>query len=411
MRRRGTGIAAIILLTLFGIGCGQTYRPIAIPLPQPGGDPNNLRHAIVVADNTVNPGSASNIDTTGDTNIGNVVVGVGPVHAGFVSNTATYVADPGDNTVTRYLTLSPSAPPVTIAMPPGCNPSFVISRGTGTAWVACPGSNQVAVLNVGLDAIITTVPVGANPVALNATLLGTKVYSLDKGAGTVTVFNTLDNSVATTIGVGGAPVWSDMNQDGSLLFVSNDAGYVSVIATQTDTITATIVVGANPDFVTFNTNKRRLYVANSGGNTISVIDGVSTSPTYLTVIATIPVGTQPRSVTALNNGTKVYVSNFLSNTVSVIDGTSLTVVKTIATGTGPISLASPTDSSRVVVGVQGAPGGTNFADPPSILSISTTSDAVFVTLKPAQQDLLCNPATALNNYCPLQRPVFVAMAP
>src|SRR3954466_11064453 len=92
MRRRSTGIAAIIIATVFAIGCGETFRPIATPIPEPGGDPANLRHAIVVNENGGSQGSASNIDTTGDTNVGNTTVGVGPVHAGFVSSSRTYVA-------------------------------------------------------------------------------------------------------------------------------------------------------------------------------------------------------------------------------------------------------------------------------------------------------------------------------
>jgi hypothetical protein len=61
--------------------------------------------------------------------------------------------------------------------------------------------------------------------------------------------------------------------------------------------------------------------------------------------------------------------------------------------------------------VQGAAGGADFTDPPQILSISTQTDTIIVTLKPTQRDLACNPATAVNNYCPLQQPVFVTMTP
>ena len=418
MRRRSTGIAAIILLTAFAIGCGQTYRPIATPITEPGGDPNNLLHAVVVNDNGANRGSSSNIDTTGDTNTGNALAGVGPVSAGFVSGSRTYVTNATDNTVTRYLPFSPGSGPVTIPMPAGCNPDFVVSRSNGTAYVACPGSNQVAVLNVALDSIVTAVTVGANPKTLNETLNGNRVYVLNNGSGTVSVIATVDNVVTTTIAVGGAPTWSDLNQDGTLLFVANASGYVSIIDTNTDALAGpavapvnTIAVGANPTFVTFDATKRRLYVVNEGAGTISVIDAVSTSPTFMTVIKTITVGTDPHSATALHNGNKVYVSNCGSNTVSVIDATSLAVTTTISTGTCPIWLASPTDSSRVIVGVKGTPGGTNFADPPSILSISTQTDAILVTLKPPQRDSLCNPATAVNNYCPLQVPQYVTMAP
>ena len=420
LRRRSTGIAAIILLTVFGLGCGQTFRPIATPLPQPGGDPNNLQHAIVVSENGLSLGSATSVDTTGDTNVGNAITGVGPVHAGFVSTVRTYVANSGDNTVTRFSTLAPSAGSVTIAMPAGCDPSFVMSRNTGTAYVACPDSNQVAVMNVALDSIVTAVTVGASPKRLDETFNGNKVYSLNSGDGTVSVIATVDNVVTQTIKVGGSPTWSAMNQDGSLLFVANAGGYVSVIDTITDALAAgptypfnTITVGSNPTFVTFDPSRRRLYVVNNGSNNISVIDAVATSPKFLTVIATIPVGTNPTSITALRNGAKAYVSNCDSNTVSVIDATSLAVANTINTGTCPIWLTSPTDSTRVIVGVRGAGTGATEADPPQILTISTQTDAILVRLKPPQQDPTChiNPAPPIVTYCPLQQPVFVTMAP
>jgi YVTN family beta-propeller protein len=410
MRKRSTGIAAIILLTILAIGCGQTFRPIATPIPEPGGDPSILKRAIVVTDNAAARGGASIIDTPGDTNLGNVVAGVGPVHAGFVSANRTYIANQGENSVTRFVTSFPGSP-ATIAMPVGCSPQYATNRVPSlSGYVACPGNNTVAVLNVALDAIVTSVPVGASPVALIQSFSTSKVYSIESG-GTVTVIQTLDNVVGATIPVGGTPVWPEMNQDGSLLFVLNAGGYVTPVDTLTDTALPNIAVGANPTFLFFDTNRRRLYVVNSGGGSVSVIDAVATSPTYLTVIATVPVGTNPTSVTALKNGSKAYVANCGSDSVSVIDAVSLTVTKTILTGTCPISLASPTDSTRVVVGVQGAAGGTDFTDPPSILSISTQTDAVIVNLPPAQRDPACVRATAPNNYCALQTPVFVTMTP
>ena len=412
MRKRSTGIAAIIVLTVLALGCGSTFRPIATPIPEPGGDPNSLKRAVVVTDNGGSRGGASIINTTGDTNLGNVQAGIGPVHAGFVTVARTYIVNQAENTVTRFLTGSPSAV-ATVPMPAGCSPQFVFNRVTVNAYVACPGNDTVAVMSAGQDSVITSVPLaaGAGPVSLNQTLDGSKVYSLNGGNGTVTVIAAVDNTVITTIAVGGSPTWSDMSQDGTLLFVANASGYVTPIDTVSNAALPNIAVGANPTFVTFDTNRRRLYVVNQGGGSVSVIDAVATSPTYLTVIGTVTVGTTPTSATALRNGAKVYVANCGSDSVSVIDAASLAVTKTIATGTCPISVASPTDSSRAVVGVQGAAGGTDFTDPPSILDISTQTDTVIVNLKPAQQSAACDAATAPNNYCALQRPVFVVMTP
>ena len=418
MRRRSTGIAAIILLTVFAIGCGNTFRPIATPVVEPGGDPNNLRHAVVVVQNGGSRGGASNIDTTGDTNTGNVVAGIMPVRAGFVSNSRTYIANAGDNTVTRYLTLSPASPPATITMPAGCTPNFVMSQNNGTAYVACSGLNSLAVMNVGLDSIITTVPLGFSPTHLDELPNGTKVYAMSNSSTTVDVLATIDNTVVATITLDGGALSSAQSQNSGLLFVSTTANTVNVIDTTTNALATTavtpvnsIAVGTNPKAIVFERTKQRLYVANAGDGTVSVIDAVATSPTFMTVIATIPVGTDPESLTALNNGTKVYTANCSSNSVSVIDTTALAVINTILTGTCPISITSPTDSSRAVVGVRGAPGGTNFADPPSILDISAQSDTILVNLKPPQQSTSCNAATAANNYCPLQIPVYVTMAP
>jgi DNA-binding beta-propeller fold protein YncE len=116
------------------------------------------------------------------------------------------------------------------------------------------------------------------------------------------------------------------------------------------------------------------------------------------------------------------VANCGSDSVSVIDATSLAVIKTITTeplssgGTGPIStcpisLASPSDGSRVVVGVQGGSQGTSPADPPQILNINTQSDTVIVVLPTAKQNSQCAIDGTTITYCPLQQPVFVTMAP
>lgn len=419
MRKRSTGIAAIILLTALGLGCGSTFRPIATPIPEPGGDPNALRRAVVVNENGTARGSVSIINTAGDTNSGNVVTGVGPVHAGFVGSGRTYVANQGEDTVTRIFTASPGSTPGTIPVPAGCDPQFVTNRtGSVNAYVACPSLDEVAVLAAGQDAIVTTVAVGANPVAVSQPV-GSKVYSLNAGAGTLSVIQAVDNTVSSTIAVGGSPVWWDTNPGGTLLFVANAAGYVSVIDTATDTVVttptgATIPVGAEPVFTQYDANRNRLYVMNhnsGGAGSVSVIDASASSPSYLTVIGTVPVGSDARSLTALRNGAKVYVANCGSDSVSVIDALSLAVSKTIPTGNCPISLASPTDSGRVVVGVRGAGAGEVEADPPAILSISTQTDTVVVTLKPPQRASTCVVDPATNPYCPLQQPIFVTMAP
>lgn len=100
---------------------------------------------------------------------------------------------------------------------------------------------------------------------------------------------------------------------------------VSVIDTVTDTVVKTIPVGATPDAVAVSRHGKRVYVANFGSNTVSVIDGAS-----WTVIATIPVGTHPVAVAVDAFDERVLVANRTSKSATVIDAATNTVIGTVA---------------------------------------------------------------------------------
>ncbi len=127
---------------------------------------------------------------------------------------------------------------------------------------------------------------------------------------------------APTITVGVLPY--DLTVSGTRLYVSNTgSGTVSVIDTVTDTVIATIPVGRNPGSVVVVGTK--LYVANTDGNTVSVIDTAN-----FTTLSSIAVGAGPYRIVAA--GTKLYVGNSRAGTVSVIDTATDAVSATIRTG-------------------------------------------------------------------------------
>jgi hypothetical protein len=70
------------LLSALLAGCGYSYRPIVDTIPKPGGDPEPVRMALVV--NSGSPGTTTQINVSGDSNVGNFTVGAGPVHANFL---------------------------------------------------------------------------------------------------------------------------------------------------------------------------------------------------------------------------------------------------------------------------------------------------------------------------------------
>jgi YVTN family beta-propeller protein len=77
--------------------------------------------------------------------------------------------------------------------------------------------------------------------------------------------------------------------DGARVYVTSAiAGTVSVIDTVSNTVTATVPVGALPYGVAVTPDGARVYVANGNPGTVSVIDTVSNS-----VTATVTVGNSP----------------------------------------------------------------------------------------------------------------------
>ncbi|MFI5087087.1 MAG: YncE family protein [Terriglobales bacterium] len=370
------GIAAALAWVLLS-GCGDTYRPVANPVPKPGGDPQATRVAVVISNNNGSPGMASTIDVSGDTNIGNFVVGRSPSHAAFLPfSSQVLVANKNDDSLSFFTPLSQGSTVTIVTLPAGSAPVYLASTQSGFMYVADSGTNSVGVVTNA--ALQSSIPVGRTPVALLQTTDTTVLYSVNKRDGTVSAISTLNNSVAATIPVGSSPVAAAINSDGKTLYVVNQgSGTVSAIDTASNSVVATVASGASPNSLIFDSSRRRLYVANTGSNTISVFD----ADTGLTLIQTVAVGAGPASIAALRDGTRVYVANAgctdavnlagcSGTTVSVIDTVSLAIRKTITVGSTPVSLAADAASTKVVVANR---------DSNTITSIRTSDDTVINT--------------------------------
>ena len=365
-------------------GCGDVYRPVASPIQKPGGDPQATRVALVISNNNGSPGVVSSIDVSGDTNIGNFVVGRGAVHAAFLplANQAL-VANKIDDSLAFFTPLTQGSTVTFVTLPAGSAPAYLASTQSGVMYVANSGTNSVGVVATISNALETLIPVGRTPVALVQTPDTTRLYCVNKGDGTVSVIapqsSVVAASVIATIPVGNSPVAAAINSDGKTVYVANQgSGTVSAINVASNTVVATVAAGPSPTFVMFEPSRRRLYVANTGSNTISVFD----ADIGLTLIQTVAVGAGPASIAALPDGTRVYVANAgctdavnlagcSGTTVTVLDAVSLAVRKTITVGSTPVSLAADAASTKVVVANR---------DSNTISSIRTSDDTVVNTL-------------------------------
>ncbi len=396
---RKAGLSVVLLLNVFGFGCGDVFRIVANPVFKPGGDPANFRYGVVINENNGDFASTTHVDLTGDTNIGNFPVGQGPVFAAVNSfNTLVFVANQAGDSVSLYSpSASPGTPANTVSLPAGSRPSALALASNGNLYIANSGTNSVGVIPSSQGVLTATIPVGPNPVWVAVLPDNSKVYCLNKASGTVTVISTVDNTVAQPgVPVGRSPVMAVVKPDGSAVYVANQASNsVSVIDPVTDSVIATLAVGGAPSFLFYDKRMARLYIVNTAGRSVTVFDTSSTGAPAL--LGSVAVGAAPVALAVLGDGSRAYVANSADDTVSVIDASSLTVKTTIPVGENPVFVAtSPGETSRVIVANHGLDSHPTYG---TVSDINTSTDTVISAGKNAPYTIVTGSP----------RPVFIAV--
>jgi YVTN family beta-propeller protein len=179
-------------------------------------------------------------------------------------------------------------------------------------YVADPVGHRVAIIDTA-DNTTTFVPVGAGP--LQMALEETDLYVANNQDGTVTVIDTIGNTVARTINVGGYPY--AVAAGGGNLYVTDyrfyggqSAHIVSVIDAATGHVIRTVPVGYYPTGVAVSPDGTRAYVTNDEGSYTATHPGTTTVIDTVTgdVIETLPVG--GISVAVGDDGGRVYVVSY-----------------------------------------------------------------------------------------------------
>ncbi len=285
--RRANTLAGLLAAMLLCTSCGDVFRPIQQPIPQPPGDPKLFHFVLMISANAPGfPGSATQIDTSGDTNLGVAAVGKGPVHAAALLPAATrfFVANAEEDSVSSFfISTSGIGTPTTISLPVGSKPSFLRSTENANMYVILSGKGTVGVISTLQNVLTQQVQVGSNPVAMAEIPNGKKLYVVNQGSNTVSVIDTTDHTVKATVPVGTSPVAAEASLDNSKIFVLNQgSATVSVISTFSDTEVAQVAVAANPshqpDAMYYDSTLNRLYVTNAHESAISIFNVAGASP-------------------------------------------------------------------------------------------------------------------------------------
>jgi DNA-binding beta-propeller fold protein YncE len=352
-----TAVIALLLSVSLWTACGDVFRPVAVPVVGNPPDPANYHFALVVSQNAPgSPSSAMQIDVSGDSNVGNAKLGLGPVHAALLppAGGRVYVANNLDDSVSAFapapaclVAPCPVSSPgtvTTISLPAGSAPVFVHSTQSAVMYVADFGTNNVAAINAQSNVVSHLIPVVGKPVVLAETPNGQKLYSVNQVDSTlslgpsITPINTIDNSPGTSITSLTSPVWAVASSDNTSIFVLDSAtGLISVIDTATDNIAAVTPsaesAGPGANFMFLDRHLNRLYVTNPVSNTVAIYEAAvnnvatATPPKLMTAapIALPAAAANPVMVTSLQNGTNAYVisNQVVGNTLNA----ELTVIR------------------------------------------------------------------------------------
>jgi DNA-binding beta-propeller fold protein YncE len=328
--RRSGRLAAILVLTLLCISCGQVYRPVVIPTTTVPPNPANFHAVFAINSNgsyaaaaqppafSFSAGTAMQIDVSGDTKNGVANMGINPTHAAILANNSrVFVASAGSiepggvDVITAFTpafsslssglsnltTFSlPTAPPGSPAgvypylpdfVAAGQSSVFAANYGTETqvmvnGTLVTVATDSIAVLSPSLNTVTNIVYLqgGSHPVAL-AVAQNTnvnKLYVANQGTNTISSFNTVDMSQNTVAFSGISPVWMVARGDGQNVYVLTQGdGKLSTINSATDAastpdcaVTPTLCVGAGANFMLYDAHLQRLYVTNPANSTLYV---------------------------------------------------------------------------------------------------------------------------------------------
>jgi DNA-binding beta-propeller fold protein YncE len=391
------------------IGCGNTYRPVvtAINPVGPAGQPT--KYAVAISSTGPNtPGLATFVDFSGDTVLITASIGVDPYYLAVSSDGTTGYTLNRDTTVNSF-DISPallSTQVLQTTLLAGAAPASIFPAGLHT-YIPQPGRSSIADLAGSPPKLNQELGPVTNGTYVVGVTGAPRVYALgwdgSSSGQAYTIETSTDTIDQTPIAVGSNPVYGVMTGDGRRVFTINKGdGTVSVINSQTnqlDTIPATgnnfIPVGSSPVWADFATSRNELIVVNAGDGTspgtVSIISiplcSVTTDPSnpnsgcdpnnpvdakgFGTVLATVPVGVNPVMVSVLRDGTRAYVANAGDPnlpcaaaavpgqstvcSVSVINLTTNTVTATITTLPDTAPAGSPTCTTAKPAVVCGRP--------------------------------------------------------
>jgi len=341
--RRVGWVAAILLATWLELSCGQIYRPVVIPINITPPSPANFHAVFSIAVNAPsNPGTAFQIDVSGDSDIGSDNMGINPTHAAILpNNSRVFVASAGGalcpsgtDVITAFTPAadSPSAtglgPPTTITLP-----NVGATQSANIAAISeAPNSSVVTVM---LSAALSNAVVGGQIVISGVTIPGTPPEPSPLNG-----CFPISSVSGTTIQYVG-PVAGPVSLSGGTASVPTFCRYLPIYLA--------------------SSQNNAMYAANYGAEgdpncNVASTDSVAllnTTTNTAVNIAYLPAASHPVAMVETPDTVNLYVLNQGSNSVTDLSPSNLVTLTNIPVGNAPAWAALRPDSERLYVVTQG----------------------------------------------------------
>ena len=335
--RRVGGIAAIAAATWITISCGQVYRPVVIPINIT--PPNSQNFHAVFAINTniqANPGTAMQIDVSGDSDIGQENMGISPTHMAILPNDSrVFVASAGSLFAGESDVITAFAPAADSRAATGLGPPTIFTYPNTSSG---PSSTITAISESGSTVTVTLSPPGLTGAKVGA-LLAIASVSIGGYNGTFPLTSVSGTPIGTTI-----------------TYQAATTGLTPLTGTFVGTASLPVTCSYLPDYVT-TTQNTAVFVSNYGvengtncslasTDSVAMLSPITNS---ITNIQYLPGGSHPIAMAETPDGLNLYVLNQGNNTVSNLSPIDLSTLATIPVPASPLWVVARSDSHRVYV--------------------------------------------------------------
>jgi len=278
--------------------------------------PTSFNETINDCDDSVS--TTLTIYNTGNLDLDYEILEVTPLNFAYITNStdnSVSVLDLSSNTV------------VGAPIPVGSNPWRATLDPSGEfVYVSCRGADSISVIRTSDNTVVDTIPVGSNPSGLAFTPDGNFAYVGNMDDDNVMVIDCNTNTVINTItGISG-PKDIVITPDGKYAYVGTEGTGIVVIEIGPDVVIVNI--SGAPSWVqslAVTPDGRYVYASEGDGGSVVVAIDVSTNA----VIATIGGFDSPHELDVTPDGRFVYVADMGDNEIEVIEVSTNTIVATV----------------------------------------------------------------------------------